>query len=70
MCAGEFSKDGSQSFGATDDSVKQTPSLLLVKVTRNGLVLFTFPKGSSFDPVSIVTDVNQSLESGALKRPL
>ncbi|KNA16586.1 hypothetical protein SOVF_087870 [Spinacia oleracea] len=66
----EFSKDGSQSFGATDDSVKQTPSLLLVKVTRNGLVLFTFPKGSSFDPVSIVTDVNQSLESGALKRPL
>ncbi|XP_021727939.1 uncharacterized protein LOC110695054 [Chenopodium quinoa] len=66
----ELSKDDSQSFRVTNDSAKQTPSLLLVKVTRSGLVLFTFPKGSSFDPVSIVTQLNQSLESGELKRPL
>lgn len=66
----ELVKDDSQSFGATDDFGKQTPNLLLVKVTKSGLVLFTFPKGSSTDPVSIVSHVNQSLESGELKRPL
>ncbi|KAL2906948.1 Flagellar L-ring protein 2 [Bienertia sinuspersici] len=59
----ELSKDESH-------SVKQTPNLVLVKVTRSGLLLFTFPKGHSFDPVSIVCDVNRSLESGASKRPL
>lgn len=66
----ELSKQDSQSFGLTDVSVKQTSNLLLVKVTRSGLVLFTFPKGSSFDPVSIVSHINQSLDSGEIKRPL
>lgn len=66
----ERSTDESQSVGLTESSVKQTPSLMLVKLTGSGLLLFTFAKGVSFDPVSIVSHVNQSLESGELKRPL
>lgn len=66
----ELSKDESPSSGKSDSFVKQTPTLLLVKVTRSGLVLFTFPKGSSSDPVHIVSHINQSIESGALKRPV
>ncbi|KAJ8432994.1 hypothetical protein Cgig2_029444 [Carnegiea gigantea] len=66
----EFPKDESLSSAEADSSVKQTPNLLLVKVTRSGLVLLIFPKGSSLDPVGIVSLVNQSLESGVLKRPL
>uniref|UniRef100_A0A7C9CLD1 Uncharacterized protein n=1 Tax=Opuntia streptacantha TaxID=393608 RepID=A0A7C9CLD1_OPUST len=53
-----------------NSSVKQAPNLLLVKVTRSGLVLLTLPKGSFVDPVGIVSHVNQSLESGVLKRPV
>lgn len=66
----ELPKDESPLPAETNSSVKQTPNLVLVKVTRSGLVLFTFPKGSSLDPVGVVSHINQSLESGALKRPL
>ncbi|KAH9618280.1 hypothetical protein KSS87_005188 [Heliosperma pusillum] len=64
----ELSNIESTSSGTADNSIKQ--ALALVKVTRSGLVLFTFPKGSTCDPVRIVSLVNQSLESGSLKRPL
>ncbi|XP_057543721.1 uncharacterized protein LOC130823120 [Amaranthus tricolor] len=66
----ELSKVETQSSETMDNSVNETSNLKLVKVTRSGLLLFIFSKDSLFDPVSIVSDINQSLESGALKRPL
>ncbi|XP_074309033.1 uncharacterized protein LOC141643681 [Silene latifolia] len=66
----ELSNIESTSSGTADNSIKQALNLVLVKVTRSGLVLFTFPKGSTCDPVRIASLVNQSLESGSLKRPL
>ncbi|KAL9241725.1 hypothetical protein vseg_015801 [Gypsophila vaccaria] len=60
----------STSSEVADNSVNEASNLVLVKMTRSGLVLFTFPKGSTCDPVRIVSLVNQSLESGSLKRPL
>ncbi|KAK9749803.1 hypothetical protein RND81_02G151500 [Saponaria officinalis] len=66
----EVSKNESTSSEIADNAVKEALNLVLMKVTRSGLVLFTFPKGSTCDPVRIVSLVNQSLESGSLKRPL
>jgi len=63
-------EDESPSSAEANSSVKQAPNLLLVKVKRSGLVLLTLPKGSFVDPVGIVSHVNQSLESGVLKRPV
>lgn len=70
IVSSEFLKDESPSSAEANSSVKRTPNLLLVKVTRSGLVLLTFPNGSSLDPVGIVSHVNQCLESGVLKPPL
>ncbi|XP_010475760.1 PREDICTED: uncharacterized protein LOC104755119 [Camelina sativa] len=42
----------------------------LVKLTKSGLLLFTFPVENSPDTTSIVSRVFQSMESGALKAPI
>ncbi|RDX93912.1 Mitochondrial pyruvate carrier 1, partial [Mucuna pruriens] len=44
--------------------------LSLVKLTRNGLLLFTFPTNTLPDTVNIVSNVIQALESGTLGLPV
>ncbi|KAL8151726.1 hypothetical protein V2J09_021534 [Rumex salicifolius] len=48
----------------------QKHTLSLVKLTRNGLLLFITPKDNFLSPVQIVSSIHHSLDSGALKRPL
>ncbi|XP_009784026.1 uncharacterized protein [Nicotiana sylvestris] len=54
----------------SDTSIKKSDILSLVKLTRSGLLLFTFPFGKSPAVVDIVSQIFQSLESGILKSPL
>lgn len=42
----------------------------LVKLTKSGLLLFTFPVENSPDTTNIVSRVFQSMESGVLKAPM
>lgn len=49
--------------------VEKSSPISLVKLTRSGLVLFTFTKDISPDTVYIVSDIIQSLEAGILKSP-
>ncbi|OIT40469.1 PREDICTED: uncharacterized protein LOC109236758 [Nicotiana attenuata] len=51
-------------------SIEKSDILSLVKLTRSGLLLFTFPFGKSPAVVDIVSQIFQSLESGILKSPL
>ncbi|KAK9277077.1 hypothetical protein L1049_006616 [Liquidambar formosana] len=63
-------EDTSLSPAKTDTNVESGPVLSLVKLTRSGLVLFTFPTNDSLDTVDIVSNIIQSLESGSLRSPL
>lgn len=63
----------------TDDSLPQSKTetkadgdcvMSLVKLTRSGLLLLTFPTEKSPDTVNIVANVFQSLSSGSLKSPM
>lgn len=45
-------------------------TLSLVRLTRSGLLLFTFPSHDSLDVVDIVSNIMCSLESGSLVSPL
>lgn len=57
-------------------SVKESVSeehkslMSLVKLTKSGLLLFTFPVGNSTDTTDIVSRIFQFMESGALKAPV
>lgn len=42
----------------------------LVKLTKSGLLLFTFPVDNSTDTTDIVSRMFQFIESGALKAPV
>ncbi|OMO60763.1 hypothetical protein CCACVL1_23888 [Corchorus capsularis] len=44
--------------------------LSLVKLTRSGLLLLTFPSENSPDTIDIVSDIFWDLESGSLKSPV
>lgn len=44
--------------------------LSLVKLTRSGLLLFTFPRNALPDTVGIVSNIIQSLESGNVSSPV
>ncbi|XP_027366650.1 uncharacterized protein LOC113872946 [Abrus precatorius] len=44
--------------------------LSLVKLTRNGLLLFTFPNNSLPDTVNIVSNIIQAVESGSVSVPV
>ena len=44
--------------------------LSLVKLTRNGLLLLTFPNNMLPDTVSIVSNIIQSFESGSTSSPV
>ncbi|KAL1295788.1 hypothetical protein HN51_056626 [Arachis hypogaea] len=45
------------------------PGLSLVKLTRSGLLLFTFPEDALLDTVDIVSNIIQAYESGSVKSP-
>ncbi|MCL7031575.1 hypothetical protein MKW94_018775 [Papaver nudicaule] len=49
------------------DVIEERGILSLVKLTRSGLLLFTFPRSCSADTVDIVAKIFQSLGSGNLK---
>ncbi|KAJ7942735.1 Mitochondrial pyruvate carrier 1 [Quillaja saponaria] len=48
-----------------DTGIDRAPGLSLVKLTRSGLLLFTFPRTKSPDTVAIVSNIIQSLQSGS-----
>lgn len=66
---GKPSKMTTSSPGKKETNVECSLVLSLVKLTRSGILLFTFPKDSSPDTVDIVSNIVQSLESGILKPP-
>ncbi|CAH8360857.1 unnamed protein product [Eruca vesicaria subsp. sativa] len=51
-------------------SEEQNSIMSLVKLTKSGLLLFTFPVGNSTDTTDIVSRIFQFMESGALKAPV
>lgn len=54
----------------SDANTEKSHPLSLVKLTRSGLLLFTFSRADCPDVVDIVSKIMQSLESGSLKAPL
>ncbi|KAK4597040.1 hypothetical protein RGQ29_014878 [Quercus rubra] len=53
-----------------DTNLERGHVLSLVKLTRSGLILFTFPRNTPADTVGIVSNIMESLESGISKSPL
>lgn len=53
-----------------DTNLEEDPVLSLVKLTRSGLLLFTFPRNSAADTVNIVSNIMDSFESGTSRLPL
>ena len=51
-------------------SEEQKSLMSLVKLTKSGLLLFTFPVDNSTDTTGIVSRMFQFMESGALKAPV
>ncbi|KAF8407493.1 hypothetical protein HHK36_006627 [Tetracentron sinense] len=68
--AGELSKETGLSFLKRDANVERDLVLSLVKLTRSGLILLTFPRNNFHDTVDIVSNVFHTLESGTLRSPL
>lgn len=64
-CLGEDLKLAKESISEEHNSL-----MSLVKLTKSGLLLFTFPVENSPDTTNIVSQVFQSMESGALKAPM
>ncbi|CAN6895333.1 unnamed protein product [Brassica oleracea] len=76
LCAQETEETG-ETLNAEDlkpakESVNEEHKSLmsLVKLTKSGLLLFTFPVDNSTDTTDIVSRVFQFMESGALKAPV
>ncbi|KAL5554156.1 hypothetical protein UlMin_041557 [Ulmus minor] len=62
--------NGNSTSSAKIDTVEERNHVLsLVKLTKSGLVLFTFARGTCLDTVSILSDVINSLESGSSSSP-
>ncbi|XWS69427.1 hypothetical protein CRYUN_Cryun04dG0178100 [Craigia yunnanensis] len=68
--AGGNPKDDCFSLAKTDKSEAPDFVLSLVKLTRSGLLLLTFPGENSLDTIDIVLEIFRDLESGSLKSPL
>ncbi|KAI3902751.1 hypothetical protein MKW92_022052, partial [Papaver armeniacum] len=49
------------------DVIEEKGIISLIKLTRSGLLLFTFPRSCSPDTVDIVLKIFESLGSGNLK---
>lgn len=66
---GNHSKEISLSSAKIGTSEERNSVLSLVKLTRSGLLLFTFTRGTSFDTVDIVSNIIGSLESAGSSSP-
>ncbi|XP_050275702.1 uncharacterized protein LOC126717826 isoform X2 [Quercus robur] len=53
-----------------DTNLDRGHVLSLVKLTRSGLLLFTFPRNTPADTVGVVSNIMESVESGISKSPL
>ncbi|XVF43493.1 hypothetical protein PTKIN_Ptkin02bG0044400 [Pterospermum kingtungense] len=67
---GENPKDDTFSSAKIDKNEASDFRLSLVKLTRSGLLLLTFPGENSLDTTDVVSKIFQDLESGSLKSPL
>ncbi|KAL5983185.1 hypothetical protein ACLOJK_017269 [Asimina triloba] len=65
--SGEMAKDAP--LPKTDADVVGL-ELSLVKLTRSGLLLFTFPKNKSLHTANILANIFESLDSGSIKPPV
>ncbi|OMO72631.1 hypothetical protein COLO4_27543 [Corchorus olitorius] len=68
--AGAVRKDDHLSSAKNDKGEALDFVLSLVKLTRSGLLLLTFPSENSPDTIDIVSDIFRDLESGSLKSPV
>lgn len=68
--AGGVLKNECHSCVKTDTNAETDFDMSLVKLTRNGLLLLTFPREHSPNTVNIVSKVFQYLDSGSLKSPV
>lgn len=64
MTSDEQAEETSLISTKSEASVEKSSPISLVKLTRSGLLLFTFTKDISPDTVYIVSDIIQSLEAG------
>ncbi|PON79184.1 hypothetical protein PanWU01x14_013000 [Parasponia andersonii] len=69
IITGNHLKVNSLSSSNTNTTEERNHVLSLVKLTRSGLLLFTFARGTSFDPVHIVSNIIRSLESAGSSSP-
>ncbi|CAK9326810.1 unnamed protein product [Citrullus colocynthis] len=60
---------GTSLISTSEAKIEKCSPISLVKLTRSGLLLFTFTKDISLDTVYIVSDIIQSLKAGTLKSP-
>lgn len=67
MTSDEHAKETSLISTKSEAKVEKCSPISLVKLTRSGLLLFTFTKDISPDTVYIVKDIMQSLEARTLK---
>ncbi|GAY48607.1 hypothetical protein CUMW_113000 [Citrus unshiu] len=68
--AGGLQKNECHSSVKTDTNTETDFDMSLVKLTRNGLLLLTFPREHSPNTINIVSNIFQSLGSGSLKSPV
>lgn len=68
--SGKLEEEARLGSSETTENVKRRPALSLVKLTRSGLLLLTFPSNSFHHVVDILSDMFLSLGSGKLKLPL
>lgn len=68
--AGGLQKNECHSSVKTDTNAETDFDMSLVKLTRNGLLLLTFPREHSPNTINIVSNIFQSLGSGSLKSPV
>ena len=61
--------EGNSLLSATVETSERISVLSLVKLTKSGLLLFTFSRDTSFNTVSVVSDVLRSLESEGSASP-
>ncbi|CAH2038493.1 unnamed protein product [Thlaspi arvense] len=61
-----------EDFKSAKESINEEHNSLmsLVKLTKSGLLLFTFPVENSLDATNIVSRIFQFMESGSLKAPI
>ncbi|KAL2324009.1 hypothetical protein Fmac_023067 [Flemingia macrophylla] len=81
MCTQDTDQETQETDSASEDGKLSSPvkaetdndgvaALSLVKLTRNGLLLLTFPTNKSSDTVNIVSNIIQAVESGTVSLPV